>query len=278
MVLLMMMLQSVLLFLAVHVQLINGFSVGSVHNVIASTKTKNDACHRLSGPTINEVVRLPLSTIESADEVQRQLDGMGGGVDRRAFFVTMVCAASILTVYEDANAATMINPTQEPMNHKLTSTTDISTTTALAYSDATLPAVTAPPSINTIIEKAAKKALGGGKAGAAAAVVQVFSLMWLRTTMNYQYRFGERNCGYLILISTPPGCSFFLILSLHFHRGHAFIFTEGTLRRGRHSKIISRTALCSCSGTFQLWLNHLSHHAHLPLRFAVRLAELLFPL
>jgi hypothetical protein len=30
----------------------------------------------------------------------------------------------------------------------------------------------------------------GGKAGAAAAVVQVCSLMWLRTSMNYQYRYG----------------------------------------------------------------------------------------
>lgn len=41
-----------------------------------------------------------------------------------------------------------------------------------------------------IVQKASKKALGGGKAGASAAVVQVFSLMWLRTAMNYQYRYG----------------------------------------------------------------------------------------
>ena len=41
-----------------------------------------------------------------------------------------------------------------------------------------------------IVKKASKKALGGGKAGAAAAVVQVCSLMWLRTAMNYQYRYG----------------------------------------------------------------------------------------
>eukprot|EP00980_Cylindrotheca_fusiformis_P018391 scaffold6052_cov118-Cylindrotheca_fusiformis.AAC.4 len=41
-----------------------------------------------------------------------------------------------------------------------------------------------------IFEKASKKALGGGKAGASAAVVQVLSLMWLRTSMNYQYRYG----------------------------------------------------------------------------------------
>ena len=43
---------------------------------------------------------------------------------------------------------------------------------------------------NQVLEKASKKALGGGKAGAAAAVVQVGSLMWLRTSMNDQYRYG----------------------------------------------------------------------------------------
>jgi hypothetical protein len=41
-----------------------------------------------------------------------------------------------------------------------------------------------------IIQKASQKALGGGKAGASAAVVQVLSLMWLRTSMNRQYRYG----------------------------------------------------------------------------------------
>ena len=44
---------------------------------------------------------------------------------------------------------------------------------------------------NGIFQKASKRALGGGKAGAYAAVVQVLSLMWLRTSMNYQYRYGE---------------------------------------------------------------------------------------
>jgi len=40
------------------------------------------------------------------------------------------------------------------------------------------------------VHKAAKRALGGGLSGAIAGVVQVFTLMWLRTTMNYQYRYG----------------------------------------------------------------------------------------
>eukprot|EP00124_Ichthyophonus_hoferi_P002375 Ihof_evm4s159 gene=Ihof_evmTU4s159 len=41
-----------------------------------------------------------------------------------------------------------------------------------------------------ILKNAGKRALGGGLPGAAAMGVQVCSLMWLRTTMNYQYRHG----------------------------------------------------------------------------------------
>ena len=42
----------------------------------------------------------------------------------------------------------------------------------------------------TILQRASKKALGGDKSGALAGVTQVLLLMWLRTTMNYQYRYG----------------------------------------------------------------------------------------
>jgi hypothetical protein len=44
--------------------------------------------------------------------------------------------------------------------------------------------------IGEILEKARKRALGGGIPGAAAMATQVFTLMWLRTTMNYQYKNG----------------------------------------------------------------------------------------
>lgn len=43
---------------------------------------------------------------------------------------------------------------------------------------------------NPVFQKAAKRAIGGGLGGAIAGVVQVLTLMWLRTTMNYQYRYG----------------------------------------------------------------------------------------
>jgi len=42
-----------------------------------------------------------------------------------------------------------------------------------------------------ILNKSLSKALNGGMAGSAAMGTQVLSLMWLRTTMNYQYRHGS---------------------------------------------------------------------------------------
>ncbi|KAG2439014.1 hypothetical protein HYH02_006542 [Chlamydomonas schloesseri] len=45
-------------------------------------------------------------------------------------------------------------------------------------------------SINEILSTAGKKALSGGIPGMVAMGIQVLSLMWLRTTINYQYRYG----------------------------------------------------------------------------------------
>lgn len=41
-----------------------------------------------------------------------------------------------------------------------------------------------------IMALAGKKALSGGVPGMVAMAIQVLSLMWLRTTINYQYRYG----------------------------------------------------------------------------------------
>mmetsp|Transcript_27989 Transcript_27989/g.47047 ORF Transcript_27989/g.47047 Transcript_27989/m.47047 type:complete len:303 (-) Transcript_27989:664-1572(-) len=43
---------------------------------------------------------------------------------------------------------------------------------------------------NAILQKALKRAGQGGLAGAAAMGINVCSLMWMRTTINYQYRYG----------------------------------------------------------------------------------------
>jgi hypothetical protein len=51
-------------------------------------------------------------------------------------------------------------------------------------------ATKAPKPLSEILSESAKKGLGGGLPGMAAMVLQVGSLMWLRTTINYQYRHG----------------------------------------------------------------------------------------
>lgn len=98
-------------------------------------------------------------------------------MDRRRFLVvSIIGSASVLAASENASAAT----TSAEKDDKISNAVVASTLNADSSA------------INTkeIFNKAAKKALGGGKAGAAAAVVQVLSLMWLRTSMNYQYRYG----------------------------------------------------------------------------------------
>merc|ERR1719199_1473136 len=46
------------------------------------------------------------------------------------------------------------------------------------------------PSMSEIMQKASKKALSGGLSGMAAQCINVLALMWMRTIMNYQYRYG----------------------------------------------------------------------------------------
>lgn len=62
---------------------------------------------------------------------------------------------------------------------------------ASAVPPATTTAVAMPASEPpTPLQLAMSKALQGGTSGAMAMGIQVTSLMWMRTTMNYQYRYG----------------------------------------------------------------------------------------
>lgn len=49
--------------------------------------------------------------------------------------------------------------------------------------------------MSEIFKKAGKRALGGGIPGAVAMGTQVLTLMPLRSTMNYQYRYGNTSTG-----------------------------------------------------------------------------------
>lgn len=49
-----------------------------------------------------------------------------------------------------------------------------------------------------VLVTALKKGLDGGMSGAAAMTIQVTTLMWMRTTMNYQYRYGTSTTQALV--------------------------------------------------------------------------------
>ena len=65
-------------------------------------------------------------------------------------------------------------------------------TATMTSSAAEIPAKKEKPKqkLSEVLKMAGKKALGGGIAGALAMVVQVLALMWMRTTINFQHKYG----------------------------------------------------------------------------------------
>jgi len=170
-----------------------------------------------------------------------------GEVDRRQFFISMVGAASLVVLSEDAaaietNYVKSQSQTEEEdiiSTSTLTSNSDVvaatpkeelqdilstSSSTLISSSSDVVAAEATPIDTKAIFGKAAKKALGGGKAGAAAAVVQVFSLMWLRTSMNYQYRYGGTLSGSLKELYSQGGIP-------RLYQGLPFAIVQGPLTR-----------------------------------------------
>jgi hypothetical protein len=75
-----------------------------------------------------------------------------------------------------------------------------------------------------IFQKAKNRALSGGAAGALAMFLQVGSLMWMRTTMNYQYRYGVTTSEAIKILYKDGGI-------LRFYRGVAPALFQGPLSR-----------------------------------------------
>ncbi len=75
-----------------------------------------------------------------------------------------------------------------------------------------------------IARRAGKRALGGGRQGATAGVVQVVSMMWLRTTMNYQYRYGTSTGAAIRELWRQGGVP-------RFYKGLSFALLQGPLAR-----------------------------------------------
>lgn len=78
--------------------------------------------------------------------------------------------------------------------------------------------------VQAILAKASGKAVEGGMAGASAAAVQVLSLMWLRTAMNYQYRYGTSTSEALSLLYKEGGIP-------RLYQGLPFALVQGPMSR-----------------------------------------------
>jgi len=74
------------------------------------------------------------------------------------------------------------------------------------------------------LKKAGVRALGGGTAGAMAMGINVLTLMWLRTTINYQYRYGKTTKEALKALYNDGGI-------VRFYRGLLPALAQGPLSR-----------------------------------------------
>ena len=81
-----------------------------------------------------------------------------------------------------------------------------------------------PLQLNQILLKAGKRGLGGGIPGAIAGAVQVITLMWLRTVINYQMRYGTSFVKALGILYREGGIP-------RFYRGLAFALVQAPLSR-----------------------------------------------
>ena len=74
---------------------------------------------------------------------------------------------------------------------------------------ATTEGALAKKSLKEQLRAALYKALGGGTAGALAMVVQVVALMWMRTTINFQHKYGMTTSEALAALYAQGGVSRF---------------------------------------------------------------------
>eukprot|EP00948_MAST-09A_sp_MAST-9A-sp1_P001435 g1435.t1 len=75
-----------------------------------------------------------------------------------------------------------------------------------------------------VMEKALRRAAGGGLSGSMAMVLTIGTLMWLRTTMNYQYRHGTSTLQALKHLYKEGGVP-------RFYKGVGFALIQGPMSR-----------------------------------------------
>ena len=77
---------------------------------------------------------------------------------------------------------------------------------------------------DSILKKSFNRAIGGGISGLSAMIIQVSSLMWLRTIMNYQYRYGGNIKNTISTLYSQGGI-------LRFYKGYSAAIIIGPLSR-----------------------------------------------
>lgn len=86
-----------------------------------------------------------------------------------------------------------------------------------------------PPSMGEVLHKAKATALRGGLSGAAAMVINVMALMWMRTTINFQYKYGMTTTQALKHLYQDGGGGIRGVL--RFYRGVGPALIQGPLSR-----------------------------------------------
>ena len=81
-----------------------------------------------------------------------------------------------------------------------------------------------PPSASEALSKALRRGLEGGLSGATAMGINVLTLMWMRTTINYQYRYGTSTVVAFKTLYKDGGV-------LRFYRGLVPALLQGPLSR-----------------------------------------------
>jgi hypothetical protein len=79
-------------------------------------------------------------------------------------------------------------------------------------------------SISNILRKASREALKGGISGAAGGAIQVITMMWLRTTVNYQCRYGGSIMEAMHALYGQGGVA-------RFYQGISYAIIQGPLSR-----------------------------------------------
>ena len=104
------------------------------------------------------------------------------------------------------------------------------------------------PKLDTcaILSNAAKRAGQGGLAGAAAMGINVLSLMWMRTTINYQYRYGTGTLTAMRTLYADGGIP-------RFYRGLLPALLQGPL--SRFGDTAANTGTLAALDAFELTAN-----------------------